>query len=48
MTVDTDRGTYGARRLVLSVGAWLPTLVPELGLPLTIERNALFWFAPSA
>jgi sarcosine oxidase len=46
--VTTDRGTYTADRLVLSVGAWLPKLAPELHLPLTVERNVLFWFQPRA
>lgn len=45
--VTTERGTYTADRLVLSVGAWLPKLVPELELPLIVERNVLFWFEPS-
>ncbi len=46
LTVTTDRGTYTCGRLVLSVGAWLPQLVPELKLPLSVERNVLFWFEP--
>ena len=46
--VTTDRGMYAADRLVLSVGAWLPRLVPKLNLPLAVERNVLFWFEPQA
>ena len=46
LVVNTAAGTYRARRLVLSVGAWLPKLAPELRLPLSVERNSLFWFAP--
>ena len=48
VTVTTDRGTYTAGRLVVSVGAWLPKLMPELHLPLVIERNVAFWFEPVA
>ena len=48
VTVTTDRGTYTANKLVVSVGAWLPKLVPELRLPLIVERNPLFWFEPVA
>ena len=48
VTVETDRGTYRAAKLVISVGAWLPKLAPELGLPLVVERNAAFWFEPAA
>lgn len=44
----TDRGEYDADRLVLAAGAWLPSLVPDLDLPLEIERNVLFWFEPGA
>lgn len=28
--VCTDRGTYRAEKLVLSAGAWMDSLVPEL------------------
>ena len=48
VTVTTDRGTYTAAKLVVSVGAWLPKLMPELRLPLIVERNPLFWFSPAA
>jgi len=44
--VRTARGVYRARRLVLSVGAWAPSLygsaIPHV--PLFIERRVLFWF----
>ena len=48
VTVTTDRGTYVAGKLVVSVGAWLPKLMPELHLPLVVERNVAFWFEPVA
>lgn len=48
VSVTTDRGTYSAGRVVIAAGAWLPKLVPELGLPLRVERNALFWYQPVA
>jgi len=44
--LTTDRGEYDVDRLIVAAGAWLPQLVPELQLPLTIERNVLFWFEP--
>ncbi|CAN5555107.1 N-methyl-L-tryptophan oxidase [soil metagenome] len=44
--VSTDAGTYTCDRLVIAAGAWLPALAPELELPLTVERNVLFWFEP--
>jgi sarcosine oxidase len=44
--VATDAGSYTCDRLVIAAGAWLPKLAPELELPLTVERNVLFWFEP--
>jgi sarcosine oxidase len=44
--VTTVSGTYSAARLVISAGAWISELVPELALPLTVERNAVYWFDP--
>ncbi len=46
VAVNTSKGAYRARKVVLSVGAWLTKSAPELELPLTVERNTLFWFAP--
>ena len=44
--VRTAHGVYRAKKLVLSVGAWAPSIygdsIPQL--PLTIERRVLFWF----
>lgn len=48
VTVVTDRGHHRARSLVLAAGAWLPSLAAELHLPLTVERQLLFWFEPVA
>ena len=48
VTVTTSRGSYSGGRLVLAAGAWLPKLAPELAVPLTVERNVLFWFEPVA
>ena len=48
LAVTTDRGTYQADKLVIAAGPWLASLVPGLDLPLTVERNPLFWFEPTA
>jgi sarcosine oxidase len=45
--VVTSKGEYQARRLLLTAGAWINQLVPELGLPLSVERQVIVWFAPS-
>jgi sarcosine oxidase len=42
--VMTDKGRYRADALVLSVGSWLPNLMPSL--PLQVERQVMFWFRP--
>jgi sarcosine oxidase len=42
--VVTSRGEYLADRLVLSAGAYVRPLLAELELPLTVERQVLFWF----
>ena len=48
LIVTTNRGSYSSARLVIAAGAWLPSLVPDLRLPLAIERSPLFWFEPVA
>lgn len=42
--VTTTRGKYRSEKLIVAAGAWLNTLVPRLSLPLTINRQVLFWF----
>jgi sarcosine oxidase len=44
--VETASGTYEAERMVVSVGAWAPKLLADLGLPLEVTRQLLFWFDP--
>jgi sarcosine oxidase len=44
--VYTVDGSYTAHRLLLSAGAWMTSLLPELRLPLSVERQVLFWFDP--
>jgi sarcosine oxidase len=44
--VHTDSDSFQAKQLLLSVGAWTTSLVPDLNLPLTVERQVLFWFDP--
>jgi sarcosine oxidase len=46
--VTTSSDTYGADRLVLAAGAWDGALLPDIVLPLTIERQAVFWLEPEA
>jgi sarcosine oxidase len=46
--VRTPRGTYVADSLVLCAGSWMSELLSSLDIPLTVERNVLYWFRPSA
>lgn len=45
--VTTSSGEYRASQLVLSAGAWMATLVPELAGVLKAVRQPIHWFAPS-
>ncbi|HET7457045.1 MAG TPA: N-methyl-L-tryptophan oxidase, partial [Gemmatimonadaceae bacterium] len=45
--VTTTHARYRGRRLVLAAGAWMrDLLLPELALPLVVERNVMHWFRP--
>lgn len=44
--VETSEGSYVADRLVLSVGARMPQFAKHARLPLTVERQLLFWLEP--
>jgi sarcosine oxidase len=46
--VETDDGQVsGAAHLVLAGGPWIGELVPDLHLPLTVEREIPMWFQPT-
>lgn len=44
--VTTAQGSYTAARLIIAPGAWAPQLMADLALPLVVERQVLYWFAP--
>lgn len=44
--VTTSRGSYEAAHLIIAPGAWAPQLLVGLALPLVVERQVLYWFAP--
>jgi sarcosine oxidase len=46
--VTTASGNYVADRLVLTGGAWNGELLREIHLPLTVERQSVFWFEPGS
>ncbi len=46
--VTTPRGSYEAERLVIAAGAYAPELLAGTGLPLSVQRNVLYWFDAGA
>lgn len=44
--VKTANRTYEAERLVICSGAWAPQLLADLGMPLVVTRQVMFWFDP--
>lgn len=44
--VHTTQGSYAAGRLLITAGPWAPAVLAELGLPLRVTRQVLYWFAP--
>jgi monomeric sarcosine oxidase len=45
VTVRTDKGTYSARKLVITAGAWAKYLLADLGIRLRVLRKHLHWYA---
>jgi sarcosine oxidase len=46
VSVRTAGGTYTAGQLVICPGAWAPQLLAKFGIPITIERQVLYWLDP--
>jgi sarcosine oxidase len=46
VVVRTERETFEARHLVLTPGPWATSLFDWPGVPLSVERQTLLWFAP--
>ncbi|MCE9527218.1 MAG: N-methyl-L-tryptophan oxidase, partial [Planctomycetales bacterium] len=45
VAVTTDQGNFTADKLVITAGAWAPHLLASLGIPMTVRRKHLHWFA---
>jgi sarcosine oxidase len=45
--VTTERGIYQAERLIVSAGAWMQKLIPELASLSQPERQVLAWLQPT-
>ena len=46
--VTTAMGAFDAKQLVIAAGAWESQLAPSLAPELSVERNVLLWFEPTA
>ncbi|WP_460357055.1 N-methyl-L-tryptophan oxidase [Mycobacterium sp. ZZG] len=46
VTVRTAAGVYTAGQLVICPGAWAPQLLAQFGIPITVERQVLYWLDP--
>ena len=44
--VTTAAGSHEAGRLVVCPGAWAPSVLADLGVPLVVERQVQYWFQP--
>jgi sarcosine oxidase len=42
--IQTNKGEYETEKLIITAGAWTTELLPDLQLPLLVERQVLFWF----
>jgi sarcosine oxidase len=47
LEVETDAGVHRAEHLVIAAGAWTGYFVPDLELPLEVERLPVLWFEPT-
>ena len=47
VTVETADARYEGDRLVITAGPWAPDVLKEIGLPLSVTRQVLYWVEPS-
>jgi len=50
VTINTSKGIYRTKKLILTVGAWAPEIYGaaiSTTVPLHIERRVLYWFKPN-
>ena len=46
IVVTTNLRKYETAKLVITPGPWAPAMLADLGLPLAVERQVLYWFDP--
>lgn len=42
--VETERGEYTAKQLIITAGPWAGSVLAELKLPLVVRRKPILWF----
>ncbi|CAN5116073.1 N-methyl-L-tryptophan oxidase [soil metagenome] len=47
VNIHTATATYTAKKLVITAGPWSTHLLGNLGVPLTVMRQVMTWFAPN-
>src|SRR5262249_21784984 len=45
--IVTDRGSVEAGAAVVTAGAWVRSLLPDLAAPLRVTREVMGWFEPT-
>jgi sarcosine oxidase len=45
VVIETADGRFAAERALVAAGPWTSKLLPELGLPLRVERQVIAWLA---
>jgi sarcosine oxidase len=45
VVIETSRGRFAADRALVTAGPWTSKLLPQLGLPLQVERQLMAWMA---
>jgi len=45
IVIETSRGRFMAERALVAAGAWTAKMTPQLGLPLSVERQVMAWLA---
>ncbi|ORM23929.1 N-methyl-L-tryptophan oxidase [Williamsia sp. 1135] len=48
VVVTTEAGTYRAAHVVVCPGAWAPKILSDIGIPIRIERQVMYWIDPVA
>lgn len=48
VVITTARGRYLARRLLLAAGPWMPELLGDAGVTLSVERQIQHWFTAAS